>query len=192
MNDKSAEISDFVNSSGKVVKTVGMVICLLAVAILLLGFAAPTFFDKLVAALIVVGGLGRILAWNSIRKHSDTYWPLISGLAWTGFGLFVLLTSGGLLALALFMIVTFFIEGLVKLIAAGSVPGAKSPLVILGIIDIAIAAMLYLEWPADAATTVPFLVALNMMSTGLLVMQLGKMVSIADPFETSDVKAQPQ
>ena len=192
MNDKSAEIADFINSSGKVVKNIGMVICLLAVTVLLLGFAAPTFFDKLVAALIVIGGLGRILVWNSIRKNSDTYWPLISGLAWTGFGLFVLLTSGGLLALALFMIVTFFIEGLVKLIAAGSVPGAKSPLVLLGIIDMAIAALLYFDWPADAATAVPFLVAINMMSTGLLVMQIGRTVSIADPFEVENVKAQQQ
>lgn len=177
MAKETVSITDLAKNSAKLISIVGIVTCLLALAVLFLGFVVPLYFDKFVALLIMIGGLGRIFVWSSLRKHGKQYWPLVSGIAWTAFGTWALVSSSGLVALALFMILSFIIEGIFKILAAASMKKLSVWLFILGLVDMMIGGLLYVQWPVDAATAIPFLVAINLMSTGMLLVQSAAAIS---------------
>jgi uncharacterized membrane protein HdeD (DUF308 family) len=192
MSNGTVIIDDLAKSAAKLISRIGMMTCLLAVAVLFLGVTAPLYFDKFIAILIMIGGLARIFVWSAMRRQAGHYWPLVSGMAWTAFGTWALISSGGLVALALLMIVTFIIEGIFKAMAAASMEKLNIPLLVLGLVDMLIGGLLYIQWPVDAAAAIPFLVAINLMSTGVLLLQSASAIRGGkiqmDPGAISDAK----
>ena len=153
-----------------------VVLGLLAIIIPPIATIAVTIF---LGWLFLISGVMGLIATFWARQAPGFWWSLVSAALGIAAGL-VLLTSpvSGALSLTLILIVFFVIEGVATVMYAlehrQQLSGRWAWMLMSGIIDLVLAAMVFAGLPGSAAWAVGLLVGINMMfgGTALIAMAL--------------------
>jgi uncharacterized membrane protein HdeD (DUF308 family) len=133
-------------------------------------FLAAVAVNVVIAWLIVfAGGVHVILAFQA-HGAGSVIWKLLVGLAYIGFGVYLILQPGiGVAALTLVLAILFLIEGLLNIVLFFQMRslGGSSWMLVDGIITLALGLMIYLQWPASSAWAIGTLVGVSMIISGV-------------------------
>jgi uncharacterized membrane protein HdeD (DUF308 family) len=119
---------------------------------------------------------------DAVRGLASSWWLfLILGILWILFGMFVLSYNvGSLLALAVFIGVTFVMTGITQVLAAGRVDSWKWLYLIGGVLSI-IAGILAFIWPGSTLLVLSVILAWFLVFKGI-VDTVGALASIGRPW----------
>ena len=119
---------------------------------------------------------------DAVRRLASSWWLfLILGILWILFGMFVLSYNvGSLLALAVFIGVTFVMTGITQVLAAGRVDSWKWLYLIGGVLSI-IAGILAFIWPGSTLLVLSVILAWFLVFKGI-VDTVGALASIGRPW----------
>jgi uncharacterized membrane protein HdeD (DUF308 family) len=141
-----------------------------ALAIMLPPFATLAFTIVIGWILLASGLMGWITTFAA-RHAPGFWWSLVSALLATAAGLILLLQpAGGAVSLTLLLIVFFVIEGVVSIMYAlehrRELTGRWEWMLISGVIDLVLAAIIFMGLPGTAAWALGVLVGVNMLFGG--------------------------
>jgi uncharacterized membrane protein HdeD (DUF308 family) len=138
--------------------------------------------------LFLVSGLIGLVTLFTMRAIAGFLWTLAASTLALAVGLLLILRpAAGILSLTLLLTAFFIAEGIVQIMAAfkyrSALEKAWAWLLLSGIVDLLLAALILAGWPGSAAWTLGLLVGLNLFMSGLaLVMTaLGCRSMIAKP-----------
>jgi len=157
----------------------GIILLVLGLLALLIPPLATLGVTILFGWLFLISGVMGLIATFWARQAPGFWWSLVSAALGIAAGL-VLLTSpvSGALSLTLILIVFFVIEGVATVMYAlehrQQLSGRWAWMLMSGIIDLVLAAMVFAGLPGSAAWAVGLLVGINMMfgGTALIAMAL--------------------
>ena len=121
--------------------------------------------------LFVISGVMGLIATFWARQAPGFWWSLVSAVLGIGAGLVLLVSPGsGALSLTLILIVFFVIEGVASVMYAlehrQQLTGSWGWMLVSGIIDLILAAMVFAGLPGSAAWAIGLLVGINMIFGG--------------------------
>jgi uncharacterized membrane protein HdeD (DUF308 family) len=121
--------------------------------------------------LFLVSGVMGLIATFWARQAPGFWWSLVSAVLGIGAGLVLLVSPGsGALSLTLILIVFFVIEGVASVMYAldhrQQLTGSWGWMLVSGIIDLILAAMVFAGLPGSAAWAIGLLVGINMIFGG--------------------------
>jgi uncharacterized membrane protein HdeD (DUF308 family) len=121
--------------------------------------------------LFLISGVMGLIATVWVRQAPGFWWSLISAVLGIGAGLVLLVSPGsGAISLTLILIVFFVIEGVASVMYAldhrNQLSGRWGWMLISGIIDLVLAAMVFAGLPGSAAWAIGLLVGINMIFGG--------------------------
>ena len=157
----------------------GIILLVLGLLALLIPPLATLGVTILFGWLFLISGVMGLVATFWARQAPGFWWSLVSAALGIAAGL-VLLTSpvSGALSLTLILIVFFVIEGVATVMYAlehrQQLSGRWAWMLMSGVIDLVLAAMVFAGLPGSAAWAVGLLVGINMMfgGTALIAMAL--------------------
>jgi len=157
----------------------GIVLLILGVLAILLPPYATLAVTIMIGWILLISGLMGWLTTFAARGVPGFWWSLLSALIATAAGLILLLQpAGGAISLTLLLIAFFTIEGVVSIMYAlehrKELSGRWEWMLVSGIIDLVLAAMIFAGLPATAAWAIGLLVGINMIfgGTALIAMAL--------------------
>jgi uncharacterized membrane protein HdeD (DUF308 family) len=121
--------------------------------------------------LFLISGVMGLIATFWARQAPGFWWSLVSAVLGIGAGLVLLVSPGsGALSLTLILIVFFVIEGVASVMYAldhrRQLTGSWGWMLVSGIIDLILAAMVFAGLPGSAAWAIGLLVGINMIFGG--------------------------
>jgi len=121
--------------------------------------------------LFLISGVMGLIATFWARQAPGFWWSLVSAVLGIGAGLVLLVSQGsGALSLTLVLIVFFMIEGVASVMYAldhqRQLTGSWGWMLVSGIIDLILAAMVFAGLPGSAAWAIGLLVGINMIFGG--------------------------
>ena len=121
--------------------------------------------------LFLISGVMGLIATFWARQAPGFWWSLVSAVLGIGAGLVLLVSPGsGALSLTLILIVFFVIEGVASVMYAlehrQQLSGSWGWMLVSGIIDLILAAMVFAGLPGSAAWAIGLLVGINMIFGG--------------------------
>ena len=121
--------------------------------------------------LFLVSGVMGLIATFWARQAPGFWWSLVSAVLGIGAGLVLLVSPGsGALSLTLILIVFFVIEGVASVMYAldhrQQLTDSWGWMLVSGIIDLSLAAMVFAGLPGSAAWAIGLLVGINMIFGG--------------------------
>jgi uncharacterized membrane protein HdeD (DUF308 family) len=121
--------------------------------------------------LFLISGAMGLIATFWARQAPGFWWSLVSAVLGVGVGLVLLVSPGsGALSLTLILIVFFVIEGVASVMYAldhrQQLTGSWGWMLVSGIIDLILAAMVFAGLPGSAAWAIGLLVGINMIFGG--------------------------
>jgi uncharacterized membrane protein HdeD (DUF308 family) len=121
--------------------------------------------------LFLISGVTGLIATFWARQAPGFWWSLVSAVLGIGAGLVLLVSPGsGALSLTLILIVFFVIEGVASVMYAlehrQQLTGSWGWMLVSGIIDLILAAMVFAGLPGSAAWAIGLLVGINMIFGG--------------------------
>ena len=163
------------------------------IILLLLGAAAiiiPPFATLAVAIflgwLFLVSGIAGLIATFWIKSSPGFWWSLISAVLGIIAGTYLILEPvNGALSLTLVLIVFFIVEGVVSIMYAfdhrRELAGTWSWMLVSGLIDLVLAAIIYTGLPGSAAWALGLLVGINMLFGGVSLIAMALHARRLDP-----------
>ena len=121
--------------------------------------------------LFLISGVMGLIATFWARQAPGFWWSLLSAVLGIGAGLVLLVTPGsGAISLTLILIAFFLIEGIASVMYAldhrNQLSGSWGWMLMSGIIDLVLAAMVFAGLPGSAAWAIGLLVGINMIFGG--------------------------
>jgi uncharacterized membrane protein HdeD (DUF308 family) len=154
----------------------GIVMCALGLAAVALPYVWTLAIDIAIGWLFCVGGVVRVVSLLQARKLAGRWWALLGAVAAIAIGVLLALRPlEGVLALTLMLIALFLVEGVSAIFAALDWRHHASNwgwLLLSGIIDLVLAALIWLGWPATAAWAIGLLTGVNLFFLGLSLVML--------------------
>ena len=149
----------------------GIVLLGLGFLAILLPPLATLGITILLGWLFLISGVTGLIASFWARQAPGFWWSLVSAVLGIGAGLVLLVSPGsGALSLTLILIVFFVIEGVASVMYAlehrQQLTGSWGWMLVSGIIDLFLAAMVFAGLPGSAAWAVGLLVGINMLFGG--------------------------
>ena len=149
----------------------GIVLLGLGFLAILLPPLATLGITILLGWLFLISGVTGLIASFWARQAPGFWWSLVSAVLGIGAGLVLLVSPGsGALSLTLILIVFFVIEGVASVMYAlehrQQLTGSWGWMLVSGIIDLFLAAMVFAGLPGSAAWAVGLLVGINMIFGG--------------------------
>lgn len=175
MHDKVEEFNRIVKRTLKqhwrLFTVEGVLLALLGAASVIVPQVASIATTILIGWLLFVGGVFR-LATTVGAKHAPGYWSslLLSVLMGLLGALLALWPVQGVLTLTVVLIAYFFAHGVASMIFAFSIREETVRwvwILLSGIVDFALAALILSGWPGTAAWVLGLLVGINLMFTGI-------------------------
>ena len=149
----------------------GIVLLGLGFLAILLPPLATLGITILLGWLFLISGVTGLIATFWARQAPGFWWSLVSAVLGIGAGLVLLVSPGsGALSLTLILIVFFVIEGVASVMYAlehrQQLTGSWGWMLVSGIIDLILAAMVFAGLPGSAAWAIGLLVGINMIFGG--------------------------
>ena len=149
----------------------GIVLLGLGFLAILLPPLATLGITILFGGLFLISGVTGLIATFWARQAPGFWWSLVSAVLGIGAGLVLLVSPGsGALSLTLILIVFFVIEGVASVMYAlehrQQLTGSWGWMLVSGIIDLILAAMVFAGLPGSAAWAIGLLVGINMIFGG--------------------------
>lgn len=127
--------------------------------------------EILVGALLVAGGGLRLIALLRARRTPGHVWSLLMAALAIGLGLVLLAKPlAGVLTLTIVLIALFLVEGIGSIFIALDQRRHLSNwgwVLLSGLVDLALAALIWAGWPASAAWALGLLFGINLFFLGL-------------------------
>ena len=146
-------------------------------------------FDIYVGWLFLIGGLASLIALFSTRSIGAFLWTLLSAVVSLVAGAYLIWKpEAGAASLTIVLVAMFVIEGVLQIIASiayrNAFPRSWGWMLISGLVDLALAAVIISGWPETAAWTLGLLVGVNLITTGVAIFMpaaaAGSLVSAVD------------
>jgi uncharacterized membrane protein HdeD (DUF308 family) len=133
-------------------------------------FAATVTAESIAGGFFVLGGVVQVVAFFRSKRWSERIWALLLAIVFLGLGLALLANPlAGILSLTLIAAIWFLASGLTKVYASFSIRGTGYfwPVMISGVISIALALMTFSNFPQSAAVLLGVLLGVELLSSGV-------------------------
>jgi uncharacterized membrane protein HdeD (DUF308 family) len=146
-----------------------VILGLIAVAIPQIATLATSIF---VGWLFIIGGFIRLFATFQSRSAPGFWWSLLIGVLAIVVGYIIVANPlEGVLTLTMALIILFAVEGVFQIIAGIEYRKALASswvwLIFSGIVDIALAVLIFAGWPDTATWAIGLLVGINLLFAGI-------------------------
>lgn len=149
----------------------GILLVVLGIAAIVLPPVATLAFTLLIGWLFLLSGLFGLVTTFWMRSVPGFWWSLLSALLGIAAGVVLLgWPVSGAVSLTLVLIAFFLIEGVLSIMYAldhrGDLPNAWVWMLVSGIVDLVLGAIIFAGLPGTAAWAIGLLVGINMLFGG--------------------------
>lgn len=149
----------------------GILLVVLGIAAIVLPPVATLAFTLLIGWLFLLSGLFGLVTTFWMRSVPGFWWSLLSALLGIAAGVVLLgWPASGAVSLTLVLIAFFLIEGVLSIMYAldhrGDLPNAWVWMLVSGIVDLVLGAIIFAGLPGTAAWAIGLLVGINMLFGG--------------------------
>jgi len=149
----------------------GIILVILGVGAILLPPLATLAVEIIIGWVFLISGIVGLVTTFWMRHAPGFWWSLISGLVGIAAGIVLLLWPlSGALSLTLILIAFFIIEGVASIMYAiehrSQLTGRWGWMLVSGVIDLLLAAIIFAGLPGTAAWALGLLVGINMVFGG--------------------------
>jgi uncharacterized membrane protein HdeD (DUF308 family) len=171
MSEFQSRLSQAVREHWKLFLTEGIILVILGILAILLPPLATIAVTILIGWLFLISGVAGLITTFGARHAPGFWWSLLSALLGIAAGAVLLLWPlSGAISLTLLLIVFFIIEGVLSIMYAiehkRELTGQWGWMLVSGIIDLVLAAMIWAGLPSTAAWALGLLVGINMLFGG--------------------------
>jgi uncharacterized membrane protein HdeD (DUF308 family) len=171
MSEFQSRLSQAVREHWKLFLTEGIILVILGILAILLPPLATIAVTILIGWLFLISGVAGLITTFGARHAPGFWWSLLSALLGIAAGAVLLLWPlSGAISLTLLLIVFFIIEGVLSIMYAiehkRELTGQWGWMLVSGIIDLVLAAMIWGGLPSTAAWALGLLVGINMLFGG--------------------------
>jgi uncharacterized membrane protein HdeD (DUF308 family) len=155
----------------------GIVLIILGLAAIAVPFIATLTFTIFFGWLLLISGVVGLVSTFSLRPAAGFWWSLLSAILAIAVGFLLIARPGqGAVSLTLLLIVFFIIEGFSSIIFATeyrqNLSGRWGWMVASGVVDLFLAAMIFLQLPSSAIWAIGLLLGINMVFGGTTLVML--------------------
>jgi uncharacterized membrane protein HdeD (DUF308 family) len=155
----------------------GIVLIILGLAAIAVPFIATLTFTIFFGWLLQISGVVGLVSTFSLRPAAGFWWSLLSAILAIAVGFLLIARPGqGAVSLTLLLIVFFIIEGFSSIIFATeyrqNLSGRWGWMVASGVVDLLLAAMIFLQLPSSAIWAIGLLLGINMVFGGTTLVML--------------------
>lgn len=149
----------------------GIILVLLGIFAIILPNIFTLGIELLLGWLFLAGGI--VQSFRTFQSmHAEGFWPsLIASLIAIAIGIMLLLYPiGGMITLTLLLTIFFVVEGIAKIILAIELRNQLPRwgwMLFSGILALAIAGIIWSQWPSSAYWVIGLLVGINMLFFGM-------------------------
>jgi uncharacterized membrane protein HdeD (DUF308 family) len=149
----------------------GIVLILLGAAAIAVPLIATLAFTIFFGWLLLISGVVGLVSTFSLRPAAGFWWSLLSAILALAVGFLLIAKPGnGAVSLTLLLIVFFIIEGFSSIVFASeyrrNLSGRWGWMVASGVVDIILAALIFLQLPSSAFWAIGLLLGINMVFGG--------------------------
>jgi len=171
ISELQSKLSQAVREHWKLFLTEGIILVILGILAILLPPLATIAVTILIGWLFLISGVAGLITTFGARHAPGFWWSLLSALLGIAAGAVLLLWPlSGAISLTLLLIVFFIIEGVLSVMYAiehkRELTGQWGWMLVSGIIDLVLAAMIWAGLPSTAAWALGLLVGINMLFGG--------------------------
>jgi len=131
---------------------------------------AAVAVNVLIAWLIVLAGVVHLVVAFHAREAGSVVWRLLVGLAYVGFGVYLIARPAlGVASLTLLLASLFLLEGIFNIALFFRVPSTlrSSWMLLDGIVTLLLGLMIYQQWPSSSAWAIGTLVGVSLIFSGV-------------------------
>jgi len=131
---------------------------------------AAVAVNVLIAWLIVLAGVVHLVVAFHAREAGSVIWRLLVGLAYVGFGVYLIARPAlGVASLTLLLASLFLVEGIFNIALFFRAPSIlRSNWMLLdGIVTLLLGLMIYQQWPSSSAWAIGTLVGVSLIFSGV-------------------------
>jgi uncharacterized membrane protein HdeD (DUF308 family) len=170
----------------KLFLTEGIVLVILGLAAMMLPLVATIAIAIVVGWIFLLSGIAGLLSTFRMRSAPGFWWSLISGILGVVAGIVLLRWPlSGAFSLALILTLFLMLEGVVSIMFAlehkREFSGRWGVMLVSGVVDLILAAMIYAGLPGTAAWAIGLLVGINMVFGGLALIAMAAHARKAAP-----------
>ena len=169
------------------VSTLSILWGILLICLGMLAVASPLVaaiaVNALIAWLIVLAGVVHLIVAFHTREAGSMVWRLLVGLAYVGFGLYLIARPAvGVASLTLVLASLFLVEGILDIALFFQVRSMPRSIWILldGVVTLLLGLMIYAQWPSSSAWAIGTLVGVSLIISGITRLMLALAVRKAD------------
>jgi uncharacterized membrane protein HdeD (DUF308 family) len=171
MSELQSRLSQAVREHWKLFLIEGIILVVLGILAILVPPLATIAVTILIGWLFLISGVAGLITTFGARNAPGFWWSLLSALLGIAAGLVLLVWPlSGAISLTLLLIVFFIIEGVLSIMYAvehkRELTGQWGWMLVSGIIDLILAAMIWGGLPSTAAWALGLLVGINMLFGG--------------------------
>ena len=171
MSELRSRLSQAVREHWKLFLIEGIILVILGILAILVPPLATIAVTILIGWLFLISGVAGLITTFGARHAPGFWWSLLSALLGIAAGLVLLVWPlSGAVSLTLLLIVFFIIEGVLSIMYAvehkRELTGQWGWMLVSGIIDLILAAMIWGGLPSTAAWALGLLVGINMLFGG--------------------------
>jgi uncharacterized membrane protein HdeD (DUF308 family) len=170
----------------KLFLTEGIVLVILGLAAMMLPLVATIAIAIVVGWIFLLSGIAGLLSTFRMRSAPGFWWSLISGILGVVAGIVLLRWPlSGAFSLTLILTLFLMLEGVVSIMFAlehkREFSGRWGVMLVSGVVDLILAAMIYAGLPGTAAWAIGLLVGINMVFGGLALIAMAAHARKAAP-----------
>ena len=164
----------------------GSILCVLGVIAIVVPPVATLAVEILVGWLFLISGVVGLVTTFRMREAPGFWWSLLSAVLGLGAGLVLLWDPlSGALSLTFILIVFFVVEGVASIMFAlehkRELTGRWGFMLVSGIVDLILAAIIIAGLPGTAAWAIGLLVGINMIFGGTALIAMAMHARALDP-----------
>jgi uncharacterized membrane protein HdeD (DUF308 family) len=166
----------------------GIILVILGAAAIIIPQLATLTVELFIGWVLLFSGIAGLFTTFSIRPMPGFWWSLLSAAIGIAAGLMLLFSPAtGVVSLTIVLVAFFFIEGIASIMFAldhrGELPGTWGAMLLSGIVDLVLGALIFFGLPSSAGWAIGLLVGINMIFGGFA------LIAMALQARTLDVKA---
>jgi uncharacterized membrane protein HdeD (DUF308 family) len=149
----------------------GIILIILGAAAIAVPLIATLTFTIFFGWLLLISGVTGLISTFTLKPTQGFWWSLLSAILAIVVGFLLIARPGnGAVSLTLLLIVFFIIEGFSSIVFATEyrqrLPGRWGWMVASGVVDLILAAMIFLQLPSSAFWAIGLLLGINMVFGG--------------------------
>jgi uncharacterized membrane protein HdeD (DUF308 family) len=181
-----AVLATSLSAHWKLFLTEGIVLVILGLAAMMLPLVATIAIAIVVGWIFLLSGIAGLLSTFRMRSAPGFWWSLISGILGVVAGIVLLRWPlSGAFSLTLILTLFLMLEGVVSIMFAlehkRELSGRWGVMLVSGVVDLILAAMIYAGLPGTAAWAIGLLVGINMVFGGLALIAMASHARKAAP-----------